>query len=339
MLQDVSMRSLATKVARQPVLLEQLAHVWGGSSPEPFTVSLLLERMRSPFYARSVWLRLEADERRCLYHLLTHAGRGKGVSLESLRRKTKLPQPAILRAVSRLSEHWLLLEEGEIEGKPPPLKARDASSPVRGVFAFRECCDALAQTGQELFSPSGSYADLPLRRLLSTFSSEDLRDLARHCHLPLPNPAPLYYTTRYRSSSSDPFELHERVEEALVQPSVVLELLRSLPSDALRLFLSLAERPDGKASYRDALAFLNVSEAALFDLFSQLEQRALAFDTLLPSAERVVVIPHEILTTVQPHLAHFLEDERTSHAMRNERVEERNVEGEEKTIGNQARSP
>lgn len=311
MFHDVSMKSLATKVAHHPALLEQLAHIWGWSSPETFTLSVLLERMCSPFYARSVWLRLEADERLCLYHLLTHAARGKGVSLESLRRKTKLPQPAVLRAVHHLSEHWLLLEEEEVEGEPSPLKVRDASSPVRSVFAFRECCDALAQTGQELFSPSGSYANQPVRRLLGTFSGEDLRDLARHCYFPLPNPAPLYYTTHSRPSSSDPFELQERVAEALVQPSVVFELLRSLPPDALRLFLSLAERPDGKASYAETLANLHVGEERLFGLLSLLEKRALACDTLLPSAERVVVIPHEILATITPHLAHFLEDERT----------------------------
>src|ERR1700730_595568 len=104
MLQDVSMKSLKTKVAQNTAMLEQIARVWAGSSSETFTLPLLLDRIHSPFIARSVWQRLDADERLCLFHLLTHSSRGKGVPVEALRRKTKLPLPTFMSAVGRLAE-------------------------------------------------------------------------------------------------------------------------------------------------------------------------------------------------------------------------------------------
>ena len=302
------MKSLKAKISDDERLREQVARVWGISSPSSATTSLLIERMQNPFAARSVWLRLDEVERHCLYQALASPARSRGILPETLRRKTKLSGVVVEAALNRLKEQWLLVDEEIIDTQS--LRTLDRK-PVPGhcIFPFRECSDVLWQTGQELFKASANRAEMPLSRLLSTFSEQDLQNLARQCSLSVPISAPSSHRGFY-APNAHPFDMREQLCEALQQPFRVFELLRRLDAPAFRLFLWLCCEREGKATLPEVQGWLHCEEEHLFALLRLLEMHALAFDSLTPQASRMLVVPGEIFATVKGQVAQLADDER-----------------------------
>src|SRR5581483_12467326 len=128
---------------------------------------------------------------------------------------------------------------------------------------FRECSEVLWQTGQELFKVSANRAEMPLSRLVSTFSEHDLQNLARQCYIAAPITSPSYHRS-FHASGVRPFDMREQLCEALQQPFLVFELLRRLDAPALRLFLWLCCEREGKAELSEVQTWLHCEEEHLF---------------------------------------------------------------------------
>ncbi len=302
------MKSLQAKISNDERLTERVARVWAVPLLSSLTISQLMDRMQNPFAARSIWLQLDEAARQCLFYALGSPARRKGVPLEILRKKTKLLGTVIEAAVYRLKEEWLLVDEEIIDTHS--IRTLDRQ-PVPGhcIFPFRECSDVLWQTGQELFKASANRAEMPLSRLLSTFSEQDLQNLARRCSITVPTIASSYHRG-FHSSNAHPFDMREQLCEALQQPFLVFELLRRLDAPALRLFLWLCCEREGKAALSEVHAFLHCDEERLFELLRLLEMHALAFDSLTPQASRMLVVPGEVFATVKGQVAQLADDER-----------------------------
>ena len=308
MLIDVSAKSLKTRLGGDDQqLLERVALLWGvdlAKQDRTTTLSLLMGRMRDPFWARGVWMEIEADEQVCLFETLAAGGdRSKGVPLDRLRKRTKLAPDVFEVVIARLVARGLL-EEGEIARKPSP-RTVEILQPacVQAVCAYRECAEALYTTGQELFIPAFDRSARSLERLIGSRTGEQLRHLAYLCHVP----------RRQLEQIRLPHELERVVGEALSRPLVVFDLLHRLDGEAQELFLWLYQQ-GGKVPILEVYRTFGREPERLHALFSQLESYALAFDGLAQTDERVVFIPEAILGALKDEAKHYLADER-AHAL------------------------
>ena len=175
MLQDVSLHSIQSKLASR----EHLKQISGGDRKK------LMAQMQNPIAARFVWQRLSDTEQRCLYEVLSPKDRGKGVPVEQVQKKTKLPTDTFETAIRQLQDRWFLLEEGEALAPASRGTKPIAASTVRALFPYRECSESLAQTGRELFVSKDSRATKSQLLLLRDIRGESLEHLAQVCHVPL----------------------------------------------------------------------------------------------------------------------------------------------------------
>lgn len=302
MLIDVSMRSLKSRLVQDAHLVGVVARLWGVDPTRQdgaATVSLLMQRMQDPFWARGVWQSLEPGERVCLFQALTGDERGKGIACERLRKRTKLAVPVFEQTIVRLLASGLL-EEGEVQQRPL-VRRPELLQPVseRAVFVYRESVQSLCQTGQELFTAFHDRTSMSLDRLVGARSWEQLEDLARLCRVP----------SRQLQQVRLPLELQRCVGEALMQPLVVFDLLHRVDMQAQQVFLWLCGN-GGKVGMQDALAFAGGDNERLRDLLRKLEAHALAFDALTPAGDRVVFIQEALYTAAKGEVDQYASDER-----------------------------
>lgn len=305
---DVSMISLKRKVEMERDVLQQVARIWSidpqGQSDNT-TRKILMDRVQNAHAARSVWEALSQEERVCLFHIFGSGNpdRHKGIALESLRKKTKLPVQVQEAAISRLIHQWYLVDEGVVVGKP----TGDGSSPQHGVFPFRECFRQLWHTGQELFKPYADRSTYSLHHLIGTFHGDQLRHLANLCHVQLYSNVPVF-SYNASPSISHPVEVQNRLYEALQHPLLAFDLLHRLAPTAQALFLWLCEQK-GKARMSEVRSYLATSEESLFALLDTLEAHALAFDSLSSAGERWLFVPPDLLAIVKHEAEMQAEDE------------------------------
>ena len=306
---DVSILSLQRKVAGDRDVLQQVARLWSidpQRQSDDTTKKILMEHMQNPHAARTVWEGLSQEERLCLFHILSGGspGRHKGITLERLQKKTKLPAQVQEGAVVRLARQWYLVDEGEIAD---PVSG-GGPSPQRGIFPFQECFWELWRTGQELFRLQADRSTSSLRHLIGTVYGERLCHLANMCHIRLSSRVSAFsYSTA--QSISDSSEVQNRVYEAMLHPLLAFDLLHQLQPWAQRLFVWLCEHK-GKASMSEVRSFLAVPEEHVYSLVDTLEAHALAFDSLSSTGERWLFVPHDLLAVVQHEAQVQAEDER-----------------------------
>ncbi len=310
---DVSMHSLRPILADEH-LIARLARVWGWEAHTTLpTPAQLIVYMQDHHRARSIWERLTADERHCLYRALSSKAQAqsRGVPLESLRKKTTLSAIAVDAAVRSLSEQWRLLEEGEIVVKPSAQgPGKEHPSVPRGVFVFRECAESLLSTGRELFETYADRRVLGLSRLLEAVKDLDLEPLGRLCHVTVTLSFPLHSNQWSVSPIGSPFESRRRIGDALLGSLAAFDVFLHLDPLAQRLFLWLCER-DGQASMQEVRTFLGGDGDKLYALLRTLETHGLAFDTLTRQAERLLFIPEDLLAVVKQEVLAHARDEQT----------------------------
>jgi hypothetical protein len=308
---DVSMKSLKEKLQADGSLLARVAQVWyvdPAAVSAPSTLPRLVERMRDPCAARSVWERLPLPERACLFQAVEASARRKGIPAERAMKKARLSPDEGPLVIARLVEQWGLIEEGEV--LPNPTAANPHPVAVRTLFAFRESGETLERTGQELFKSYADRSTLSLDRLLGQFAWSDLEKLAGLCHVPT-SPTRSPYSGSSWPSISHPADLRTRVAEALTRSPVALELLRQIDPEAQRLFVWLCIEQQGKARLDAVRAFLGQAEEQVLTVLHQLETHALAFDTFTHAAERWLCIPQGLFDVVEHEVREQTADEQT----------------------------
>lgn len=305
---DVSMKSLKGKLQAERSLLERVARLWYVDLSSPSLLTNIEKRMSDPCAARSVWEQLSPQERICLLQVVDASARRKGIPADRAIKKARLSQQEGCLVVSRLIEHWGLIEAGEV--LPNPTAANPRPGPVRTLYAFRECGEALERTGLEL---SKGYADrsaLSLDRLLDQFARNDLEKLAGLCHIQV-YPERVSYASSTWSSMNHPADLRTRVASAFTGSPIAIELLGCLDPIAQGLYLWLCCEQQGRACMETVRAFLGSTEEALFTVLHQLEAHALAFETLTVSAERWLCIPQDLFDVLEQEVRQRTSDEQT----------------------------
>ena len=145
----------------------------------------------------------------------------KGITLESLRKKTKLSFEMVEEAVESLRAHWHLVDTGIIPISSPARNSPYRRGPTseRGVLPYRECFQQLWSTGQEIFQTTENRSNFSLTQLIYTLSADQLRYLANLCHIPMY--FGVYPYNAYASYSSSALLLREtqdRIAETLTIP-------------------------------------------------------------------------------------------------------------------------
>ena len=229
MLSDQSMRSLRQRIAEDDDAIARVAAVWDvppapdGSAP---TRSQVVARVWDHAAARSVWEHLAEDERRCLLAVLQTRNPAAGVRRETVQQQTKLPADRCAAALTRLAQHWFLLDEEEVTAHPLPLgrqrrRVGGRMAPLADVgelvatalvFPYRECYDSLATTGRDLRTPFRLIQEAPLARLLDQWSWDAVERLAQHPHLALRFPLlPAGGASSTPASGSSSLDLYDQL--------------------------------------------------------------------------------------------------------------------------------
>lgn len=296
---------------------EHVLHLWGmDGEPKQEKRSLretLLKRMHNRIAAHFVYEYLSYDERIVLYRALLPSARN-GIQHEALMKKTQLSQERYDAAVEKL-RFSLLVQEEKIpmyNGQPAYLYAissKKAASAqlVAHLVGFQENIEVLNLVGREIFTAKGDLSAQPFEKLLSIYHDNDLFQVARAYGLSLTT----YYSADLR------FEL----AEALLSIEEPLAYLPYLDESARKLFLWLREH-GGKATMREARAYMALDDAALSRMLLALLQCALVFDTFSQN-ERILFIPQErynSLSGIRPESAssenYFVPMEQTPVAIR-----------------------
>ncbi len=316
---DISLLSLKRKLEQEHALVPLLAQVWEvlvQGLDRGATIALIIKNMQDAHVARSVWEHLSSSERLCLFHLFGSGDPDKhrGITLESLHKKTKLSPEAVGEAVASLHTRWYLVDTGTISAssslkKSGPHRLEPTLEP--GIFPYRECFQQLWQTGQEIFASEVDRSTFSLEQLLDTFLGERLRYLANLCRVPIyvgVYPYKTYSSYSYTVSQSK--EIQKRVYEALSHPLMPLDLLRQLASPAQEVFFWLCEQ-GGKVNMEEVRSYIAAhSLGALLPVISSLEAHALAFDTFIGDGTRWLFIPSDLLAVVKREMQYQAEDDR-----------------------------
>ena len=305
---DISLISLKTKLEQDRALIPSVAQVWEvpiQGQDDASTIALIIKHMENAHAARSVWEALSPEERLCLFHLFGSGNpdKHKGITLESLRKKTKLSFEMVEEAVESLRAHWHLVDTGIIPISSPARNSPYRRGPTseRGVLPYRECFQQLWSTGQEIFQTTENRSNFSLTQLIYTLSADQLRYLANLCHIPMY--FGVYPYNAYASYSSSALLLREtqdRIAETLYHPFMSLDLLHQLEPLAQEVFFWLCQQ-GGKVEMDEVRSYIGTrvqTQGALLPLLSALEAHALAFDTLTSDGTRRLFIPADLLARV-----------------------------------------
>jgi Helicase conserved C-terminal domain len=271
---------------------ERVAHLWGIEDPSRSDEELcgeLGQHMRLPFFARAVWQHLSSEERRCLMCILEMPSAPKGVRLDTLPKKVRLPMAVVESAIERLVTHWCLLQREQSRAWASQTRGGLAELiPVVLLIPLQGCRQALHQTMGELATVDPPEGE-PLASLLQRRG--DLERIASRYGVA----STMWDVLTPRLSRF--MEVHERqraaVCEQLTRPFVVFVHLQRLPESARQLVRWLVAR-GGCVRFAEACQQHAITPA----LLDVLEAEALAFDTLLADGDRVLLIPHAILAAV-----------------------------------------
>src|SRR5216110_3233503 len=311
---DVSLLSLSKRLEQEPALVPLVAKVWQVDlePKQAATIATITRHMQDAHAARSVWEALTPSARLCLFHIFGSGNpdKHKGITLENLRKKTKLVRQAVEEATESL--HALcLVEVGTMLAQPSQRKSGPSlleSTLEPGVFPYRECFQQLWLTGLEMFRASTDRSNFSLESLLGILASEQLNRLANLCHVSIHSSSYSPYSS-HASPSVHPREIQHRVYEALQHPLMPFELLHQLEPSIQEVFLWLGIR-GGKAEMESVRAHVAARTPASFlKMLVSLEAHALAFDTLTSDGKRYLLIPSDLLTIIKRDIDHLAEDE------------------------------
>jgi hypothetical protein len=142
-----------------------------------------------------------------------------------------------------------------------------------------------------MFSPKSDRSQIPLEKILSaSFPGNELNTVAQHYGVENPGPTNYYY-------SYSRVDLRTLIEEELVQPSSVFEVLQKFEAAQRDLLKWLCEQ-NGKATMKAVRKHTHMDDTTLYTTLSKLEEYALAFDTF-SEQERILFIPSTILESVK----------------------------------------
>jgi Helicase conserved C-terminal domain len=315
---DTSLVSLKKKLEQERALIPLVAQVWEvsvqGLDRGSSIIALIVKNMQDAHVARSVWEHLSSSERLCLFHLFGDGNpdKHKGITLESLRKKTKLSSEVVEEAVESLRARWYLVDTGTISTSSSLRRGpqRLEATLELGVFPYRESFQQLWHTGQEIFGSEADRSTFSLEQLIGTFEGERLRYLADLCRVPLyvgVYPYKAYSSYSYNAAQTQ--EIQKRVYEALSHPLMPLELLRQLASPAQEVFFWLCEQ-GGKVKMEEVRSYMAArSLVAPLAVISSLEAHALAFDTFTSDGVRWLFIPSDLLAVVKREVQYRAEDD------------------------------
>jgi hypothetical protein len=351
---DTSLVSLKKKLEQERALIPLVAQVWEvsvqGLDRGSSIIALIVKNMQDAHVARSVWEHLSSSERLCLFHLFGDGNpdKHKGITLESLRKKTKLSSEVVEEAVESLRARWYLVDTGTISTSSSLRRGpqRLEATLELGVFPYRESFQQLWHTGQEIFGSEADRSTFSLEQLIGTFEGERLRYLADLCRVPLyvgVYPYKAYSSYSYNAAQTQ--EIQKRVYEALSHPLMPLELLRQLASPAQEVFFWLCEQ-GGRVKMEEVRSYMisvpssgsredidsprlpggkvyTPRVGARYDpyessgnalgtplaVISSLEAHALAFDTFTSDGVRWLFIPSDLLAVVKREVQYRAEDD------------------------------
>jgi Helicase conserved C-terminal domain len=322
---DISLISLKKKLEQERALIPLVAQVWEvpvQGQDNGSTIALIIQHMQNAHAARSVWEALSPHERLCLFYLFGSGNpdKHKGITLESLRKKTKLSSEIVEEAVESLRARWCLVDTGIIPISSPARNSPYRLGPAleRGVFPYRECFQQLWQIGLETLQTDENRSNFSLAQLINTFSADRLRYLANLCHIPMY--FGVYpYNVYASSASSAPLlkEFQERISEVLCHPLISFDLLHQLEPLAQEVFFWLCEQ-GGKVKMAEVRSYIAtrirtgvnpVPTGALLTVLTALEAHALAFDTFTSDGTRWLFIPTDLQERVKHEIQDRAEDE------------------------------
>jgi len=276
--------------------VERLARLWGVADALPGherRLSLLERTMRSPVCARFVWEQLSADERAVLYQVLQTRGTASGITRAGLIKRTGLDAASTDAALARLTSSLLVVEESvpaafPEQGSLPEESGQPAKAKVPTFFAVEKSAASLAETGRELFA-GGDPTLRSLAEILRPLPWEQLHSMAQAHRFSL------------EGGQDEAEALSQALAEALCRPLVILETLRGIDLPLYQLCFWLYDQ-GGRMTMQAVRAYTGSDGNALVQVLDALSQRALAFDSLTPSGERLLFMPQEVHASLRRDL-------------------------------------
>lgn len=277
-----------------PEQLEDIFHLWGMSGLDaknklPQRFDLLLKRVKDPIAARFVWEYLAQDERVILYRVLAPASRG-GARREVLFKKIGFSEKNFEATITSLKNKLLLWEDStKIRNERYYLsgnkKNATAFEEVHLLHPYAESMDALYASGRECMSEKGDRSQMPIDKILATFTYQQLIDFGKHGFDVNPGD---YYSA---------VEVREIIQDQLAYPQSATEVLARLNAMQRDLFKWLCQQGDtvSMARLREHTGY---DDTTLYTLLNAFAEFLIAFDTF-SEGQRVLFVPFDVKASLK----------------------------------------
>lgn len=289
------MQTLKQKLADcSPEQLEDIFHLWGMTGLDAKNklqqrIELLINRVKDPIAARFVWEYLTENERVILYRVLAPASRG-GARRDVLFKKIGLSEKKFEATITLLKDRLLLWEDSaKIRNERYYLsdykKNTTTFEEVHLLHPYAESMDALYASGRECISEKNDRSQMPLDKILSTFTHQQLVTSAKK-----------YYdfggTDYYGIDYFQNIGLHSMIQEQLMYADGASEVVAKLTTTQRDLFKWLCEQ-GGKVSMARLREHTGYDDTTLYTLLNTFAEFLIAFDTF-SEGERVLFVPADV---------------------------------------------